>query len=794
MNLVRFFRGALTFAVITFILAVLLRNSRFDDPYITYRFAENFAAGRGFIFDEGTRALITTAPLYALLLGVFRMFGADVPTTSFIIGVTSIFIGTLILYRIQESYGVTASVVYVAFPLLWLTVGFETPLFLAVALGAFLFFGKGHRAWASALCGIAFGLRGDGGVVWITLLLVEFFQTFPSLVQKTKTFSIAKNFLALTLPALLIYAPLAMWLVSQFGSPLPTTLLTKSAQAQSGLTGFYTSTTFAEGAWLLVQSYLRHSIMFVVILLFFVIGSTIFSIELLREIFSKNRRSPHPRAEVGILSGQYPSLQFAIPLWALLHFIAYNLIGVAPYVWYYAPLIPGIACVIGLGVNVIGAKLSAATHKAISIHGVTALLLVALITLIYPTYVVLAGGTPPPPDDIRSKVLPETKVDIYERVGKWINTNTPKDATLGVTELGVMGYYANRRTVDFLGLTQPEHIDHIRRGDFFAALFREQPDYLALTSINAIYDFDPQKDKWFKLIYSPIQTFDEIRFWGSPITIWKRTRAPIRADTPIIWRESQSDLGEGWNVRNVFASARVIIPGEPLLLRIELGVGARIGNKTLRVQPVLIAGGDGLPVVSRLIHTDRWRESGFIDFMFVPQAKPPRGGYWVNIRWLENPSGVEVGYLKVPLGESADFTNFIELSRGVGVAKLDAPISACAGKAFEVPLVWRGGEPLDSNYTAYIHIRKPNDIALIAQADAPPLFGTYPTSVWSKDEIIHDPRALMLTILAENELTFDVVVGLYRPTDNTRLEVNPSPERTTDGGVKIGEVVVKKCE
>jgi hypothetical protein len=785
MNLVRFFRGALIFAVITFILAVLLRDSRFDDPYITYRFAENFAAGRGFIFDEGTHALITTAPLYALLLGVFRAFGADVPTTSFIIGVTSIFIGTLILYRIQESYGVTASVVYVAFPLLWLTVGFETPLFLAVALGAFLFFGKGQRAWAGVLCGFAFGLRGDGGLVLGALLLVECFQTYPSLLQKIKTISIAKNFLALTLPALLVYAPLALWLTIQFGSPLPTTLLTKSAQAQSGLTGFYTHTRYVEGAWILIQAYLQHSITFVFVIACFVVGLIV----LLRQIIFRATEFEPKQNESATIARD-----LAIPLWALLHFIAYNLIGVAPYVWYYAPLIPGIACVISLGANVIGAKLSAATHKAITIHGVTALLLIALITLIYPIYVVLAGGTPPPPDDIRSKVLPETKVDIYERVGKWINTNTPKDATLGVTELGVMSYYANRRTVDFLGLTQPEHIDHIRRGDFFAALIREQPDYLALTGINAIYDFDPQKDKWFKLIYSPIQTFDEIRFWGSPITIWKRTRAPIRADTPIIWRESQSDLGEGWHVRNVFASARVIIPGEPLLLRIELGVGARIGDKTLRVQPVLIAGGDGLPVVSRLIHTDRWRESGFIDFMFVPQAKPTKGGYWVNIRWLENPSGIEVGYLKVPLGESTDFINFIELSRGVGVAKLDAPISACAGKAFEVPLVWRGGEPLDSNYTAFIHIRKPDDLAPIAQADAPPRYGTYPTSVWSKDEIINDPRALMLTIPSENELTFDVVVGLYRPTDNTRLEVNPSPERTTDGSVKIGEVVVRKCE
>ncbi|NJN36124.1 MAG: hypothetical protein HC794_02540 [Nitrospiraceae bacterium] len=37
------------------------------------------------------------------------------------------------------------------------------------------------------------------------------------------------------IPAVLVYAPVAAWLAVQFGSPIPTTLATKAAQAAAGL-------------------------------------------------------------------------------------------------------------------------------------------------------------------------------------------------------------------------------------------------------------------------------------------------------------------------------------------------------------------------------------------------------------------------------------------------------------------------------------------------------------------------------------------------------------------------------
>ena len=48
----------------------------YDDGYITYRYADNLARGRGFVFNPGEPVLGTSAPGYGLLLaGLERAVG-----------------------------------------------------------------------------------------------------------------------------------------------------------------------------------------------------------------------------------------------------------------------------------------------------------------------------------------------------------------------------------------------------------------------------------------------------------------------------------------------------------------------------------------------------------------------------------------------------------------------------------------------------------------------------------------------------------------------------------------------
>jgi hypothetical protein len=149
-------------------------------------------------------------------------------------------------------------------------------------------------------------------------------------------------------------------------------------------------------------------------------------------------------------------------------------------------------------------------------------------------------GPVPAPDDPVSKVLPEAKVDAYEQAGRWLHDRTPAGALVGVTEVGVMGYYAGRRMIDFLGLLEPDVAEALARGDLYWALLRYQPDYLALTAVSPLYAYDLRADPWFQAVYTPVESFDDPRFWGSPVTIYER-----RVDRASLLEPTAAGLPEG---------------------------------------------------------------------------------------------------------------------------------------------------------------------------------------------------------------------------------------------------------
>ena len=78
-------------------------------------------------------------------------------------------------------------------------------------------------------------------------------------------------------------------------------------------------------------------------------------------------------------------------------------------------------------------------------------------------------------------------------------------ASLGAEEVGMLGYYSNRRIVDFVGLLQPEVAPHRARGDNLWVVRTYHPTYiLAFPAWLAAVGSDP----WVKEHYSTLRTFD----------------------------------------------------------------------------------------------------------------------------------------------------------------------------------------------------------------------------------------------------------------------------------------------
>jgi hypothetical protein len=512
-------------AAIALALGIALHPLAVDDAFITYRYAHNLAAGNDFTYNMDRPVLSTTAPLWALALAAGALLWPDIPALANTLSAVALAAGALFIFVLGRRermpwVGALAALLYILCPLLWLSLGLETAAFLALALGAVLAYRSDRLYMTAVLMALATLTRADG-LILAAVLAADYvlhllraragLQTWvgsadpsgspgvdcgPCQAEERARWGSA---LGAAIVYVIVMLPLLAWLTWKFGSPLPATLAAKRAQVELGVTGFYAHTTYLQGLGILLGARLAQSEKYALFI---------------------------PAIAVGLVvmwkQARWVRLLVA---WGAVHLLGYMLLGVTPYYWYYAPLVPGLVCAVALGIIASVRWLGRKGIARLGIWGLGAawvgLLILALIRSDWAIVRALDGPVPPPEDPV-SKVLPEAKADPYRLAGYWLRDHTPPDALVGVTEVGVMGYYAGRPMLDFLGLLEPDVAEALARGDLYWALLRYQPDYLVLTGISPLYAYDLRADPWFQAAYLPVETFDDPRFWGSPLTVYER--------------------------------------------------------------------------------------------------------------------------------------------------------------------------------------------------------------------------------------------------------------------------------
>ncbi len=414
------------------ILFLLFSQHAYDDPFITFRYADNLRRGLGFVYNPGERVLSTTAPLYALLLAGLAHLWTNLPQLSNLISALSLGLGGVFLYHIGQRWeaiaGIVAAVLFPFFPLMASTFGAETCFYVMLCLGAFALYASKHYGAAMALAALATLTRSDGVLV-AAVLGTHFLITQRRIPWRP-----------MLLFALLI-APWYLFSWGYFGSPFPVTLSAKQHQGQMAI-----SDSFPQGFVRLLRNYAKHP-------LYWLHGAL---------------------ALLGI-GYTFVKAQRWIPLlaWGLLYFVSYTVLGVSRYFWYYAPLIPVILIAVGLGVAAIKRWLP--QYLLQGWRG--GLLLTALLAiLLWPQ----ARGL------WYVHQHPDQRVNIYRNVGTWLNQNTPSDASVGTLEVGIIGYYARRRMIGFAGLIQPAVAKQMGQNTTYRdtslwAVQEYQPEYLVLT-------------------------------------------------------------------------------------------------------------------------------------------------------------------------------------------------------------------------------------------------------------------------------------------------------------------------
>ena len=420
-------------AAVAALLAFWMRGWGYDDPYITYRYAANIAQGVGFVYNPGEYVLSTTTPLYALVLAFFRITGADLPTVSLRIGAVSLALGGLALWYLGQRWDspVAAWVglwVYPFFPLLVTTLGSEQPFTLALVLwGTVAYAGRRYPA-AAVLLALGVVSRADSGVMVLILAVHYLFWRW-----RREKDGFPWSSMAVGGGILLLWFGFA-WVY--FGSPLPATLAAKQAQ---GLM------TISQSYWI--------------------------GVGLQAKQYGENPRYWLflASAGMGLLFLARRRQWLPVVLWSGAHLIAYSLLGVTRYFWYYAQLVPGLIMLAGLGVEGAVAGMKRWTGRTPAT--LLAVLLVICMTGIEMVSVHTIGRSPDP------------RLGIYQDVGKWLAVNTPLDATVGTLEVGIIGYYAHRSMIDFAGLLQPDLVQVFRPDATYDdtalwAIEHHRPDYL----------------------------------------------------------------------------------------------------------------------------------------------------------------------------------------------------------------------------------------------------------------------------------------------------------------------------
>lgn len=434
------------YAVIYFVLTsggifYSFRNWAYDDPFITYRYAQNIVNGLGFVYNPGERVLSTTTPFFTLLLAALSPFWTNLPRLANLIGAISIAFGALLLYWLADILnepvaGWAGLLLYPTSPLLLSCLGSETTLYIAFCLACFVFYWRSNYTLTAIFSALAVLTRPDGVLVPV-LLAADY------LLRKRNP---------IPWKSVLLFSVLALpWFIFSwvyFGSPFPATLAAKQHQGLMEI-----SQRFAAGFLTMIKTYYL---------------SWYYEIQ----------------AGIAFLGIIYLILQsrrwILFIVWPIVYFITFMLLGMTRYFWYYAPLVPGFVILVGLGLMSIDwliRRLLDKVRKPVSlINKISQLTMLALFIILGIFQIVplktMAGNRDP-------------RYTIYKAVGNWLHDNTLPDAHIGTLEIGIIGYYAERPMIDFAGLIQPEIASRLEYHTTYAdaanyAVMRFQPDYLVL--------------------------------------------------------------------------------------------------------------------------------------------------------------------------------------------------------------------------------------------------------------------------------------------------------------------------
>jgi hypothetical protein len=322
----------------------------------------------------------------------------------------------------------------------------------------------------------------------------------------------------------------------------------------------------------------------------------------------------------------------------------------------------------------------------------------------------------------------------YRVVGEWIEENTEQDVTLMLGDLGVVGYYAERYTMDNPGLIVP--------GMYFKtqsyAVLKYKLDYVVATQFLAWQQ--TTASHWFNYHYEPLvqlSTEGDVDF--SPMVAYQRRLETIVPGQAI----------QGFDL--------------PLTCIVDLDEGTALPVET-SARLIAIDGA----IVAETAHPflwDMYPEANVpVDERLTEQIALPLMVEPGEYRWELECDSIQSGNVDVlPVEQAAgymplevEWSGFTQL-RGVA---LNNDSTLWSGGTLEVAFHFDVLDAMDEDYSFFVHLVAVNgDKTPLAQADGFPRNGERPTSTWQPGETIVD----IISIALPPDLTgtYTLLAGWY---------------------------------
>ncbi len=420
-----------------------------DDAYITLTYVKSLSQGKGFVLNHPPPTLGTTTPLFTFITaGVSKIFPdfdlaktAVLLSTLFWVGIGWLFFLFRHSLDINEWQAcIIGLVIFVSSWMEYLYLGMELYLFAFLLVLSMALFCRGHTFLTGISTGLLFLTRGEGVLVLGICILHCMVQTLFG--DKKDYVQTVKALLVMITGFLLPLLPWFIYAYFTFGHVFSITLSAKMAQGQGHLAvfplGLFTFWIPMWGNYTFIFDKLPFlSILWLWLLFFLGVGSA---------IVRKHRW-----------------LFFIV--WIAAYIGGYSLLKVADYAWYNVPTFFVIQIFVSLGI--IACVEIILRHKRPFAAQMVAVAFVILMIALLSRPTIQEARTKP--GTFRTK--------FYLNIAKWFRENAKPSDSIACVEIGYLAYHTENRIIDLAGLTIPEIVPYVAKGDYGWGFWYYKPDY-----------------------------------------------------------------------------------------------------------------------------------------------------------------------------------------------------------------------------------------------------------------------------------------------------------------------------